>query len=277
MLGIPVNELITLVIALLAAGAVTGVLAGMFGVGGGAVIVPVLYQIFGFLGVPEAAKMHLAVGSSLAIIIPTSIQSFRTHMSKGKVLMDVLRLWAVPVVLSVALGGFIAAYAPPIVLKLVFVAVAGSNAIKLLAGRDDWRIAPDLPGKTGMIGYGGLIGLASSLMGIGGGAISNMILTLHGKSIHQAVATSSGLGVLISIPGALGYVAAGWSKMPILPPLSIGYVSLLGVALIAPTSALVAPYGARLAHSMPKRRLEIAFGIFLLIVSSRFIYGIFVG
>jgi uncharacterized protein len=277
MFGIPVQDLATLVVALLAAGCLTGLLAGMFGVGGGAVIVPVLYQIFGFLGVPEAVKMHLAVGSSLAIIIPTSIQSFRTHYAKGKVMMDVLKLWAVPVVLSVALGGFIAAYAPPLVLKLVFVAVATSNAIKLLAGRDDWLIAKELPGKAGMIGYGGLIGLASSLMGIGGGAISNMILTLHNKTIHQAVATSSGLGVLISIPGALGYIAAGWSKMPILPPLSVGYVSLIGLALIAPTSALVAPYGARLAHRLPKRKLEIAFGCFLVIVSLRFIYSALTG
>lgn len=274
MLGIPVQDLIPLIFALLAAGLLTGLLAGMFGVGGGAVIVPVLYQIFGFLGVPEEVRMHLCVGTSLAIIIPTSIQSFRTHMSKGKVLMDVLKLWAVPVVLSVIAGGLIAAYAPPIVLKLVFVVVAGSNAFKLLMGRDDWRLSPDLPGKTGLRAYGVLIGLASALMGIGGGAISNMILTLHGKAIHQAVATSSGLGVLISIPGALSYIAAGWSKIAVLPPLSLGFVSVLGFALIAPTSTLVAPYGARLAHAMPKRKLEVAFGLFLMVVSARFIWSL---
>jgi uncharacterized membrane protein YfcA len=273
MLGIPLADLATLIVALLAAGLLTGLLAGMFGVGGGAVIVPVLYQIFGFLNVPEEVRIHLCVGTSLAIIIPTSIQSFRTHYGKGKVLMDVLRVWAVPVVLSVIAGGVIAAYAPPIVLKSVFVAVALSNAIKLLSGRDDWRIAADLPGKIGMRLYGVLIGLASALMGIGGGAISNMILSLHGKPIHNAVATSSGLGILISVPGAIAYIIAGWSKMPILPPLSIGFVSLLGFALIAPTSTLVAPIGARLAHAMPKRRLEIAFGVFLLLVSARFIWG----
>ena len=276
MFGIPVADLLVLVVALLGAGLVTGLLAGMFGVGGGAVIVPVLYSIFGFLNVPEDVRMHLCVGTSLAIIIPTSIQSFRTHYSKGKVLMDVLRLWAVPVVLSVLAGGAIAAFAPALVLKLVFIAVALSNAIKLLSGRDDWRIAPDLPGPLGMRAYGVLIGLASSLMGIGGGAISNMILSLHGKAIHNAVATSSGLGILISVPGALAYIAAGWPKMAILPPLSLGFVSILGFALIAPTSTLIAPLGARLAHAMPKRRLEIAFGVFLLLVSARFIWG-FVG
>ena len=273
MFGIPLGDLVTLVVALLGAGLVTGLLAGMFGVGGGAVIVPVLYSIFGFLNVPEDVRMHLCVGTSLAIIIPTSVQSFRAHRAKGKVLMDVLKIWAVPVVFSVIAGGAIAAFAPALVLKLVFVLVAGSNAIKLLSGRDDWRLAADLPGPMAMRAYGVLIGLASSLMGIGGGAISNMILSLYNKPIHNAVATSSGLGVLISIPGAIAYIIAGWPKMAVLPPLSLGFVSLLGFALIAPTSTLIAPVGARLAHSMPKRRLEIAFGVFLVLVCSRFIWG----
>lgn len=274
MLGIPLADLFPLILALLAAGLITGLLAGMFGVGGGAVIVPVLYQIFGFLHVPEDVRMHLCVGTSLAIIIPTSIQSFRAHRAKGKVLMDVLKLWAVPVVLSVIVGGTIAAFAPGLVLKLVFIVVAGANAIKLLSGRDDWRIAAELPGPVGMRAYGVLIGLASSLMGIGGGAISNMILSLHGKAIHNSVATSSGLGILISVPGAIAYILAGWPKMALLPPLSLGFVSILGFVLIAPTSTLIAPFGARLAHSMPKRRLEIAFGVFLLIVSARFVWGL---
>ncbi|OYU49062.1 MAG: hypothetical protein CFE31_06675 [Rhizobiales bacterium PAR1] len=276
MFGIPVADLITLVIALVGAGLITGLLAGMFGVGGGAVIVPVLYQIFGFLNVPEEVRMHLCVGTSLAIIIPTSVQSFRTHHAKGKVLMDVLKVWAVPVVASVIAGAAIAAYAPGLLLKLVFIFVATSNAIKLLSGRDDWRLAEKLPGVVGMRAYGVLIGLASALMGIGGGAISNMILSLYGVAIHNAVATSSGLGILISIPGAIGYIIAGWPKMAMLPPLSIGFVSILGFALVAPTSTLIAPFGAKLAHAMPKRRLEVAFGLFLLTVSARFIWG-FIG
>lgn len=274
MFGIPLADLAPLVLALLAAGLVTGLLAGMFGVGGGAVIVPVLYQIFGMIGVPEEVRMHLCVGTSLAIIIPTSVQSFRTHYSKGKVLMDALRLWAVPVVLSVIAGGAIAAFAPAFVLKLVFVIVMTANAIKQLSGRDDWRIAPDLPGPLGMRLYGVVIGLASSLMGIGGGAISNMILSFYGKPIHNAVATSSGLGVLISVPGAIAYIAAGWPKLAVLPPMSLGFVSILGFLLVAPTSTLIAPVGARLAHAMPKRRLEVAFGIFLLIVSGRFLWSL---
>ncbi|MCA0405086.1 MAG: sulfite exporter TauE/SafE family protein [Proteobacteria bacterium] len=275
MFGIPLQDLLILAVSLVGAGVVTGLLAGMFGVGGGAVIVPVLYQIFGFLNVPEDVRMHLCVGTSLAIIIPTSVQSFRAHRANGKVLEDVLRVWAIPVVVSVLIGGVIAAFAPALVLKLVFVLVAGSNAIKLLAGRDDWRIAQQMPGKNAMTAYGVLIGLASSLMGIGGGAISNMILSLYNVAIHNAVATSSGLGVLISVPGAAAYMVAGWSKMASLPPLSVGFVSLLGFALIAPTSTFVAPYGARIAHAMPKRKLEVAFGCFLVLVCSRFLYSLF--
>ncbi|HRK23542.1 MAG TPA: sulfite exporter TauE/SafE family protein [Beijerinckiaceae bacterium] len=273
MLGLPLADLLLFAAALLGAGMITGLLAGLFGVGGGAVIVPVLYQIFGIVGVPEEARMHLCVGTSLAIIIPTSIQSFRTHLAKGKTLMDVLKIWALPVIAGVALGAVIAAYAPGKVLKAVFVVVATINAIKLLAGRDDWRLGDQLPGRAGLASFGFVIGLASSLMGIGGGVIANMFLTLFGVSMHAAVATSAGLGVLISIPGALGYVLAGWSQMAVLPPLSLGFISVLGFLLVAPTSTFLAPYGARLAHATPKRRLEIGFGCFLLLTAARFVWS----
>ena len=268
MFGIPFADFVGCIVALAAAGLVTGMLAGLFGVGGGAVIVPVLYQVFTTLAVPESVRMHLCVGTSLAIIIPTSIQSYRTHHAKGAVRMDVLKLWAVPTVVGVVLGSVLAAFAPGLLLKSVFVLIAGSNAIKNLAGRESWRIAADFPGPGVMRGYGFLIGFASSLMGIG------MIFSFYGRSIHQAVATSAGLGILISIPGALGYVAGGWPEMAILPPLSLGYVSLVALVLIGPITALAAPFGAHFAHRLPKRKLEIAFGSFLAIVCARFLYEI---
>jgi uncharacterized membrane protein YfcA len=274
MFGIPLGEFVAFIIALATAGIVTGMLAGLFGVGGGAVIVPVLYQVFTTLGVPEAVRMHICVGSSLAIIIPTSIQSFRTHRAKGATRMDVLKLWAVPVVVGTVLGSVLAAFAPGLLLKAVFVLIAGSNAIKNLAGREDWRIGADFPGAFAMRAYGFGTGFASALMGIGGGAISNMIFSFYGRSIHQAVATSAGLGVLISIPGTLGYVIGGWGQS--MPPelLALGYVSLTALLLVAPITTLAAPFGARLAHRMPKRKLEIAFGAFLAIVCARFLYDI---
>ncbi|MEZ5788557.1 MAG: sulfite exporter TauE/SafE family protein [Xanthobacteraceae bacterium] len=274
MFGIPLGEFVAFIIALAAAGIITGMLAGLFGVGGGAVIVPVLYQVFTTLEVPEAVRMHLCVGSSLAIIIPTSIQSYRTHRAKGATRMDVLKLWAVPVVVGTVLGSVLAAFAPGLLLKAVFVLIAGSNAIKNLVGREDWRLGADFPGPLAMRAYGFGTGFASALMGIGGGAISNMIFSFYGRSIHQAVATSAGIGVLISIPGTLGYIVGGWDQS--MPPelLALGYVSLTALLLVAPITTLAAPFGARLAHRMPKRKLEIAFGAFLAIVCARFLYDI---
>jgi uncharacterized protein len=274
MFGIPLNELGFVVAGLLAGGVATGLLAGLFGVGGGAIIVPVIYGVFGLMNVPEELRMPLSVGTSLAVIIPTSIQSFRTHHAKGAVDMSVLRLWAVPVVLGVLMGAVIARHAPPGLFKIVFIAVASLSAAKLFFGSEKWKLGDVLPTGLPMRLYGGIIGVLSSLMGIGGGQLANIFLTVYGVPIHRAIATSAGLGVLISIPGAIGFMVAGWPQMPNLPPLSIGFVSLIGLLLIAPTSTFFAPYGARLAHRLPKRQLEVSFGIFLVLVCLRFLWSI---
>jgi uncharacterized membrane protein YfcA len=274
MFGIPLGDLAFVVIGLLAGGVATGLLAGLFGVGGGAIIVPVIYAVFGLMNVPESLRMPLAVGTSLAVIIPTSIQSFRTHRAKGAVDMDILKLWAVPVVLGVVIGSIVARYAPAALFKIVFVGVATLTAAKLFFGGDRWRLGDAPPTGLAMRVYGGVIGLLSSLMGIGGGQLANVFMTVYGTPIHRAIATSSGLGVLISIPGAIGFMIAGWPFMNALPPLSIGFVSLIGLLLIAPTSTFFAPYGARLAHRLPKRTLELSFGVFLVLVSLRFLWSI---
>jgi uncharacterized membrane protein YfcA len=274
-LGVPLGELALLAAAVVIAGVATGILAGLFGIGGGAIIVPVLYEVFRILGVPEEVRMQLCVGTSMAIIIPTTIRSYLTHRAKGAVLHDVMRQWAIPAVAGVAAGSVIAYFAPSAVFKVVFTVVVTMIAIKLLFGRESWRIANDLPGRPAMIGYGFLIGITSSLMGVSGGSVSNMVQTLYGKPLHNAVATSSGLGVPITIAGTIGLMFAGWPKMALLPPFSIGYVSLLGVALMAPVSSFTAGYGARLAHVLSKRQLEIGFGLFLLLVSARFVASLF--
>lgn len=281
MFGISLFDLSWLVVALLAAGAVTGLLAGVFGVGGGAVAVPILYELFRFVGVPEEVRMPLCVGTSLAIIIPTSIRSFRAHQAKGAVDMSILRVWAVPVVVGVIMGSVVARYAPADLFKTVFVVVAGISAIRLLFGKDSWRFGTEMPAKPIMIVYGWIIGVLSALMGIGGGQLSNLFMTFYNRPIHQAVATSSGLGILISIPGAIGYIYAGWPRMAeypdviaLQPPLALGYISLLGFLLFIPTSTWLAPVGARLAHRLSKRKLEIAFGLFLLTVCARFFFSL---
>jgi len=277
MFGIPLFDLAWLAVALLAAGAITGLLAGVFGVGGGAVAVPILYELFRILDVPDEVRMPLCVGTSLAIIVPTSIRSFNTHKTKGAVDMSILKVWAAPVVIGVVVGSIIARFAPADLFKGVFVLVAGVSAIRLLFGKDTWRFGLDMPAKPIMVAYGGLIGVLSALMGIGGGQLSNLFMTFYNRPIHQAVATSSGLGILISIPGALGYIYAGWPHMvdypnvvAFQPPLALGYISLVGLLLFIPTSTWMAPVGALLAHRLSKRRLEVAFGIFLLLVCARF-------
>lgn len=271
--GFDVSTLLWLAGALALGGAVTGVLAGLFGVGGGAITVPILFEVFGVIGAPEAVAMPLAVGTSLAVIIPTSLRSARGHHARGVVDTALLRAWAAPLVVGVCLGAFIARYAPPLVFQAVFIGVAGVNAAKMLLGRASWRIADDLPKGFGLRVYGFVIGLLSALMGIGGGALSTLVMTLHGRPIHQSVATSAGVGVFISIPGALGYMAAGWGRAD-LPPLSIGFVSALAFALIVPTTLMTTQIGVNLAHALPRRKLELLFGLFLLAVCLRFVHAI---
>ena len=263
--------LLALTAAIVAAGLVTGLLAGLFGIGGGAVIVPVLYEVFRLSGVPEAVRMQLCLGTSLAIIVPTTLRSYRAHRARGLVLDQVVRAWTAPAVVGVALGSAAAALAPAGLFKAAFAAIAGLIAAKLLVGRQSWSLGSDLPGPGGMRLCGFLVGLGSSVMGISGGSLVTMILTLYRKTIHQAVATASGLGVPITIAGTLGYTLAGLPYRAQLPPLSVGFVSAIGVVMIAPVSSAVAPYGARLAHRLPRRWLEIAFGLFLLLTALRFL------
>src|SRR3954470_1923580 len=286
--GLNVSELIELAGLLALTGALAGFLAGVFGIGGGAVLVPVFYECFRLVGVPLEVRMPLCIGTSLAIIIPTSIRSFRAHHFRGAVDMAVLRLWAAPVVSGVVLGSVIARYAPERLFKYVFVGVAWSAAARLLLGRDSCRLGDTLPDGVLMGLYGALVrllstlvGLLSTLMGVGGGLFSNLLMTFYGRPIHQAVATSSALAVLISIPGAIGYVYAGWPAAARFPevlalqlPFALGYVSLIGAVLVMPTSLLTAPLGVRAAHAMSKRTLEMAFGCYLFIVGSRFVISL---
>ncbi len=271
MLAAHAGQLVWLALAILAGGVLTGILAGLFGIGGGGVIVPVLYEVFRILEVPEDLRMQLCVGTSLAIIVPTSFRSYRAHSARGAVLMDVVRAWAVPAVIGVGVGAVIAGFAPGWVFKLAFALIASGIAFRLLFGNDTWRIADDFPSGPLMKFYGFCIGLTSSLMGVSGGSVSNMFLTLYNKPIHQAVATSAGLGIPITIAGAVGFMLAGLPHQAEMPPLSIGFVSLIGFVVMAPVSSFTATYGARLAYALPRRTLEIAFGLFLLAIASRFV------
>jgi uncharacterized protein len=279
--GLDLAQLIELALMLVGVGALAGFFAGIFGIGGGAILVPVFYECFRLAGVPVEVRMPLCIGTSLAIIIPTSIRSYRAHHARGAVDMEILKIWWLPVVIGVIAGAITARYAPERLFKIVFVGVAWSAAARLLLARDNWKLGDDLPRGPLMRLYGFVVGLLSTLMGVGGGLFSNLLMTFYGRPIHQAVATSSALAVLISIPGALGYVYAGWPAAARYPdvaalqlPFAIGYVSLIGALLVMPTSLLTAPLGVRAAHALTKRGLEIAFGAYLFIVGSRFVISL---
>jgi len=270
-LDVPLGELAWLAAAILLSGAVTGILAGLFGIGGGALIVPALYEVFRILGVPEEVRMQLCIGTSLAIIVPTTIRSYWAHRERGEGIREVVRLWAVPAVVGVAIGALLAAFAPATLFKIAFVVIISMIAIKLLLGRESWRFADELPGRATMTFYGFLVGLCSSLLGTSGGSVSNTILMLYGRPIHNSVAISAGLGVPISLAGSVGYALAGLRYQALMPPLSVGFISLVALLIMAPVSSFFAVYGARLAHALSRRRLEIAFGVFLLAVAVRFL------
>jgi uncharacterized membrane protein YfcA len=255
--------------AIAAAGMVAGLMAGVFGIGGGAVLVPVFYQVFGLLGVDEVVRMHVSVGSSLAIIVPTSLRSFHGHYARGVVDMALLRSYLLPVPLGVVLASLTAAYISSEGLRAIFAVITALVGLRLLFNREHWRIGSDMPGNPWRAVIGMLIGYFSTLMGIGGGVMNNTFMTLFGRPLHQAVATSAGVGVLIAIPGALGYIWAGWQH-PELPIGSTGFVNWTTVALVIPITLLITPYGVKLAHWLKKRHLEIGFGLFCLFVSARF-------
>ena len=271
--SISASHVLLLGTALLIAGGIVGFLAGLFGIGGGTVIVPVLYEVFGLLSVPEDIRMQLCIGTSLAIIVPTSISSFATHWKKRAVDANVLKAWIAPIILGVLVGIISARYASPAAFKLAFAAIALLTAARLLWADLLPRLGSDLPGGMKMAGYGVAIGASSSLVGIGGGLVANIVMTLHGRSIQQAIATSSGIGIIVAIPGALGYVVAGWDSSG-LPPLSLGFVSLIGLLLLMPASLVTAKVGAATAHKLPKQLLERTFAAYLIFVSSRFILSL---
>jgi uncharacterized protein len=268
-LGYPIGEIILLALWIAGAGILVGILAGRFGIGGGAIIVPVLYEVFRVMEVPEDVRIQLCIGTSLAIIVPTTVRSYLAHKKKGAVIPDVVRIWALPAIVGVAVGSVVAAFAPASVFKIAFVIFTAFIGTKMLFGQERWNLGTELPGRPLLSVYAFVTGLFSSLVGVSGGSLSNAVATLYGQSMQRAVATSAGIGVPITIAGTIGYILAGWPHRAELPPLSIGFVSLIGFALMAPVSSYTASYGVRLAHWLPKRKLEIAFGIFVYLVGLR--------
>ncbi len=252
--------------ALAAAGLFAGFVGGLFGIGGGVVIVPALYLVFSALGVDEEVRMHVAIGTSLSTIIATSARSLAAHAKAGAVDFAVLRAWTPWIALGALIGGALAGLANTEMLLLVFGAGLLLVAAQMGFGNPAWRIAPELPTGIARAATASSIGALSATMGIGGGAFGVTAMTLCGRPIHQAVATASGFGAAIALPATLMYVVAGWGKAG-LPLWSLGYVSAPGFIVLAALTALTAPAGARLAHQLPQQTLKRAFAILLALVA----------
>ncbi len=254
-------------IALIACvGMLAGLLSGLLGVGGGIILVPGLYMLFTLLGYTPDALMHVCVGTSLAIIIPTGISSARAHWKRGAVDRDTLKKIAPYLVVGVAVGSIAIRFISGESLTLFFAGMLLVIALLLQIDPEKYRWRTALPAQPEPALAGGVIGFISTLMGIGGASLNVPYMVMNGLTIHRAVATASVMGPVIGLPGMIGFIAAGWHA-PDLPPYSLGYINLAAVALIIPFSVLCAPVGVHLAHRFSKTLLRRCFSVFLLIVA----------
>jgi uncharacterized membrane protein YfcA len=258
---------------LIATGAVAGIVSGLLGVGGGIVIVPVLFFVFLALDISEAVRMHVAVGTSLATIIFTGFISARSHWRRGSVDTALLKSWGPWIAFGVVLGTIVGGNVSGTVLTLVFAGIAALVAINMAFKPAD-NIAPrPMPGTPIKQLLSTVIGLISVMMGIGGGTLAVPILSFFTYPIRLAVGTAAAIGLIIAIPGTIGYALFGLGAEG-LPPFSLGYVNLAGLIAIIPTSMLTAPLGVRIAHSIPQLALRWCFAAFLAITSIRMITSI---
>lgn len=266
--------LILLAFGLLATGAIAGILAGLLGVGGGIVIVPVLFYLFEFLDIPSDIAMHLAVATSLATIIPTSISSSRAHKKKGALDIDLLKSWTPFIFVGAAFGGYASKYINGVQLTAIFGGIALLVSLNM-ANPKKLILSEKLPkSKITKSMIGSMIGFLSSLMGIGGGTLSVPILTLFSYPVHRAVGAASAFGLVIAAPAVLGFIASGWT-IDGRPPYSLGYVSLPAAVLIFSATIFTAPIGARIAHAINPRKLKLAFAAFLFLTALRMLSKLF--
>ena len=256
-----------LLAAVLASGLFAGLVAGLFGVGGGTVVVPAVFYVFAALGLGGEGNLHTAVGTSLTVIIATSLRSLSSHRAHGAVDEQVLKTWTPWVAFGALLGAALAGVVSDEALSIVYAAGVLIVALQMGLGREEWTLRPDLPAGNARRVLGTGIGTLSAMMGVGGGGFGGMLMTLCGRPIHQAVATASGFGLAIGVPAASGFVIFGWDA-PGRPPLSLGYVNVPAALIMATVTTATAPYGARLAHKLPKLALRRLFAIFLVFTAA---------
>lgn len=267
-------EIVYFALSVAGAGIVGGLVAGMLGVGGGIVIVPVLFTVLdAALGTYPGVAIKVAVATSLATIVLTSLSSARSHHKRGAVDYRFLRKWALPVVVGVIIGSLVGGYADGRLLTAVFGVVALLVAINMFLRRGNNPVWTDFPNAGVRSGAGILVGMISAMMGIGGGTLSVPILTAFGFEMRKAVGTASAIGFFIAIPGMIGYVLTGWGAQG-LPPYSLGYINMVAFCAIAPLTMVMAPVGARIAHSISAKALRLSFAVFLLATSIRMFWSL---
>jgi uncharacterized membrane protein YfcA len=266
-----VTELLPFVLLLFAAGLAGGLLAGLLGIGGGILIVPALDLVLGYQGVDGSIRMQVAVATSLATIIPTSIASARAHARRHSVDFELVQRWGVYIFMGALLGAFAASQVHSDVLSAVFGVLALLIAANMLIPATTGALSQSVPRGMAANFIPTGVGFFSAMMGIGGGTFNVAVMTLCNQPIHRAIGTASLFGLLISIPGTLGFVIAGYG-VEILPRGSFGFVNWIGFLLIIPGTVLAAPWGAKIAHALDKKRLSQVFALFLIIVAVRMIY-----
>ncbi len=270
----PADYLLFAAVMILGASA-AGFLAGLFGIGGGFIIVPLLYALFIALGTDPQAALHTGVGTSLAIIIITGFVSARAHFTRGSLDAAILRQWGPPTAAGAALGALAAGQISGQALALIFAAGSILVAVCLLL-QSSPAGAPRYPTAPARLPLASGIGALSAMMGVGGGAFATFALTLFQHRIHRAIGTAAGFGPLVALPGAALFLLTGWNSAAT-PPFSLGYVNLAAFAIFVPFTALCAPLGARTAHALPQDTLRRLFALLCLLVACRFVYDALAG
>lgn len=264
------------VLGMLATGVVSGIAAGLLGIGGGAVIVPALSSALLWMGFDSDVVQHVAVGTSLAIIIPTGIMSARAHHRRGALDMDVFKLWAPFIVAGTFIGGLMAGWYSGDVLRIVFAVMAFIIAANIVFSFQTKLMGHLHSSKPTHRGAAFVVGYLSSLMGIGGGSLTVPTLVAFGQTMHKAVGTSAAIGVAIALSGTLGFLISGWGVSD-LPPLSVGYINIVALVLVGTMAAVCAPIGAALAHRLDQKTLKYVFAIFLVAVGLNMLWKVLAG
>ena len=262
-----------LILLLLTTGAFAGVLAGLLGVGGGIIIVPILYHLFSAFGMSADLAMPVAVGTSLSTIVLTSIVSARNHYAKGGVNVALVKSWFLPVLTGVLIGSFAPSVIDGAQLRSLFGIMLIVVSLHMFASNyRNLEIAKQLPFRSLQYVLASMLGLFSAMLGIGGGTLMVPLLTMFATPIHRAVSTASVFGLIISVPATLVYIANGL-HIENLPPFTTGYVNWIAFILIVPMTMWFAPLGVKLAYSMNVKQLKSAFALFLCLVGLKMVFS----